>query len=136
MNRRQFLSQASVAVAWATTGCSLWPAKERDRSFQISLAEWSYHKALFGKKMTHMDFPIVARRTHDLDGIELVNQFFKDQVKDTGYLKEFKDRADSEGVRCLLIMCGCGQAQAGRRKPSQVGRGRQVPGLSFDPGQR
>jgi hypothetical protein len=66
MNRRQFLSQASVAAAWATTGCSLWPAKERDRSFQISLAEWSYHKALFGKKMTHMDFPIVARRTHDL----------------------------------------------------------------------
>jgi sugar phosphate isomerase/epimerase len=120
MNRRQFLSQASVAAAWATTGCSLWPAKERDRSFQISLAEWSYHKALFGKKMTHMDFPIVARRTHDLDGIELVNQFFKDQVKDTGYLKEFKDRADSEGVRCLLIMCdgegALGDPDAAKRK--------------------
>jgi len=70
--------------------------------------------------MTHMDFPIVARRTHDLDGIELVNQFFKDQVKDMGYLKEFKDRADSEGVRCLLIMCdgegALGDPDAAKRK--------------------
>lgn len=94
-----------MAAALATTGCSAWPGGDKDRSFRISLAEWSYHKALFGKKMTHMDFPIVARRTHDLDGIELVNQFFKDQARDTGYLKEFKGRADSEGVRCLLIMC-------------------------------
>jgi sugar phosphate isomerase/epimerase len=105
MNRRQFLGQASMAAALAATGCSAWPGGDKDRSFQVSLAEWSYHKALFGKKMTHMDFPIVARRTHDLDGIELVNQFFKDQARDTGYLKEFKGRADSEGVRCLLIMC-------------------------------
>lgn len=69
MNRRHFLGQASMAAVLATTGCSLWPAREKDRSFQISLAEWSYHKALFGKKMTHMDFPIVARRTHDLTAL-------------------------------------------------------------------
>jgi len=94
-----------MAATFTATGCSSWPSGDKDRSFRISLAEWSYHKALFGKKMTHMDFPIVARRTHDLDGIELVNQFFKDQARDTGYLKEFKGRADSEGVRCLLIMC-------------------------------
>lgn len=107
-----------MAAVLATTGCSLWPAKERDRSFQISLAEWSYHKALFGKKMTHMDFPVVARRTHDIDGIELVNQFFKDQVRDQSYMREFLSRSQGEGVRNVLIMCD-GEGALGDPDPAK-----------------
>jgi len=35
----------------------------------------------------------------------LVNQFFMKKGKDQTYLADFKSRADSEGVKILLIMC-------------------------------
>jgi sugar phosphate isomerase/epimerase len=73
--------------------------------FTISLAEWSLHKALFGNQMTHLDFPQVAKNDYSIDAIELVNQCFMDKAKDTNYLQEFKNRADGEGVKIMLIMC-------------------------------
>lgn len=30
--------------------------------FKISLAEWSFHRALFAKQMTHLDFPVKAKK--------------------------------------------------------------------------
>ena len=98
LTRRQFLTTSSSALAaFALAGCASDDdllSKPRKPLFQISLAEWSYHTAIFGKKMTHLDFPIVARRTHDIDAIELVNQFFMDKATDKSYLAEFK-RIDS-----------------------------------------
>jgi sugar phosphate isomerase/epimerase len=119
MTRRHFLQNAGLASAALAAGCSTF-SKADERTFSISLAQWSYHKALFARQMTHMDFPIVARRTHDIDGIELVNQFFKDRADDTPYLAEFRNRADGEGVRCVLIMCdgegALGDPDAAKRK--------------------
>lgn len=108
MDRRQFLARSAAFAALAAAGCAsdddlmVRPGKP---PFRISLAEWSYHRAIFGKKMTHMDFPIVARRQHGIDAIELVNQFFMDKATDRSYLAEFKRRADGEGVAIKLIMC-------------------------------
>ncbi len=109
MNRRQFLigSTAAAAVgvgAFAGAGCASVSGARRPL-FQISLAEWSYHNALFGRKMSHLDFPKVARRDHGIDAIELVNQFFMDKATDRSYLAEFKRRAEGEGVGIKLIMC-------------------------------
>ena len=73
--------------------------------FKISLAEWSFNKALFGKKMDNLDFARTAKRDFGIEGIEYVNQFWKDKAKDQKYLAELKKRADDEGVRSLLIMC-------------------------------
>ena len=73
--------------------------------FKISLAEWSLHKALFGKKLAHLDFPKAAKQDYGIDAIELVNQFFMDKAKDQKYLAEFKQRADDHGVGIKLIMC-------------------------------
>lgn len=72
--------------------------------FKISLAEWSLNKALFGKKIDNLDFPKIAREDYGIDGVEFVNQFFKDKAHDTAYLKELKKRADDHGVTCVLIM--------------------------------
>jgi L-ribulose-5-phosphate 3-epimerase len=119
MTRRHFLRKTGLASAALAAGCSTF-SRVDERTFTLSLAEWSYHRALFGRQMTHMDFPIVARRTHDIDGIELVNQFFKDKADDTPYLTEFRNRADGEGVRCVLIMCdgegALGDPDAAKRK--------------------
>jgi L-ribulose-5-phosphate 3-epimerase len=118
-SRRQFLAGSAALAALAAAGCqnsqpnvlvssrsSAAPGAGSAGApwFRISLAEWSYHKALFGKKMTHLDFPVVTRRDHGLEAVELVNQFFKDQAKDQAHLTEFKRRCDGEGVRVLLIM--------------------------------
>ena len=103
-NRRSFLQQTAFATAaLAFGGCASLGRKKP--LFDISLAEWSLNKALFGKKIDHLDFPKVAHQNYGIDAIELVNQFMMMKAKDQTYLAEFKKRADGEGVKILLIMC-------------------------------
>ena len=105
MNRRSFIKHSSLAAGGLLTACSSAPkAAKKEPLYQISLAEWSLHKALFGKKMDHMDFPAVASKDYGIQGIELVNQFFMDKANNGNYLSEFKKRADDLGVKILLIM--------------------------------
>lgn len=80
-------------------------ALNRRRLFDISLAEWSLHRALKAGQLDHLDFPRVAWRDFGIEAIELVNTFFKDKARDQKYLAEFKRRSDDLGVRILLIMC-------------------------------
>jgi L-ribulose-5-phosphate 3-epimerase len=76
----------------------------RGNLFEISLAEWSLHKALFGKQISNLDFPKKAK-SFGIDAIEYVNAFWKDKAKDAKYVAELKKRCSDEGVRSLLIMC-------------------------------
>jgi sugar phosphate isomerase/epimerase len=101
MDRRNFL-ETSLA-GFASLGLS--PIVPSDPIFRISLAEWSYHRALQAGRMTNLDFITRAREEHDLDGVEYVNVFFFDRARDRSYLKEMSSRADAAGVRSLLIMC-------------------------------
>ncbi len=80
------------------------PSAGKIGDFKISLAEWSLHKALFGKELDNLDFPKVAREQFGIEGVEFVNQFFKDKAHDDAYLKDLKKRADDQGVTCVLIM--------------------------------
>lgn len=72
--------------------------------FKISLAEWSFHKALRAGEMTNLEFPVMARKL-GIEGVEYVNQFFKDKAKDEAYLSELKKVCKNEGVKSVLIMC-------------------------------
>jgi sugar phosphate isomerase/epimerase len=102
MNRRDFLT-GTLAFGAA----SLLPAaqpKPKDW-FNISLAEWSLHRTIFGGDMTNLDFPKVAREKYGIDAIEYVNQFFKDKAKDAKYLAELKQICKDQGVKSVLIMC-------------------------------
>ena len=107
-DRRSFLRTTLAATA----GSAVLPfavregiAAEKPPLFKISLAEWSLNKALFGKKLDHLDFPKTAKRDYGIEAIELVNQFMMKKAKDPSYLAEFKKRAEGEGVKILLIMC-------------------------------
>jgi sugar phosphate isomerase/epimerase len=80
------------------------PAAGKIGDFKISLAEWSLHNALFKKELDNLDFPKVAKETYGIDGVEFVNQFFKDKAGDSAYLRDLKTRADDLGVACVLIM--------------------------------
>lgn len=73
--------------------------------FKVSLAQWSFHRALQSKQMDHLDFARAARKEFDIEAIEYVNQFFMDKAKDQTYLAEMNRRASGEGVYQHLVMC-------------------------------
>lgn len=108
IDRRTFLKQ-SVTVAGGLTVAGLpgtgFLVRTEEPLFKISLAEWSLHRALRKGEIDHLDFAKIARREFGIYAVEYVNTFFFEQAQDSNYLKEMASRADSEGVRSLLIMC-------------------------------
>ncbi|MCA9205193.1 MAG: twin-arginine translocation signal domain-containing protein, partial [Planctomycetales bacterium] len=85
-NRRQFLGTVATGAAAAGLAAGLrtsaWAEDKSSKpAFKISLAEWSLHKAIFGKKLDNLDFAKVSKEEFGIDGIEYVNQFFKDKAK-------------------------------------------------------
>jgi sugar phosphate isomerase/epimerase len=80
------------------------PAVAQELFFKISLAEWSFHQALFSGKLSHLDFPAKAKNDFGIEAVEYVNQFFKDKATDKGYLADLKKRCSDNGVRSVLIM--------------------------------
>ena len=101
MERRTFVLQAALAATAMPTLLQRLPDAP---PFRISLAQWSFHKALFAKRMEHLDFARVARREYGIEAIEYVNVFFRDRVTDAAYLAEMNARAKGEGVHQHLIM--------------------------------
>ncbi len=100
MHRRDFLAGTAAALAVPSLARRRVPVP-----FKISLAQWSFHKALFAKEIDHLDFAAIARRDYGIDAIEYVNAFFKDRARDATYLAEMNRRANGEGVFQHLIMC-------------------------------
>ncbi len=72
--------------------------------FDISLAEWSLHREIYGERMTNMDFPRVAKETCGISAIEFVNGFFKDKAHDRAYLDDLIAQCVEHEVTPLLIM--------------------------------
>lgn len=72
--------------------------------FDISLAQWSLHKALFAKQLDNLDFPKRAK-AFGCNGVEYVNVFWKDKARDEKYVADLKKRCADEGVKSVLIMC-------------------------------
>lgn len=77
---------------------------KKKKTFKISLAEWSLHKAIFDGKIDNLDFAKTAKEEFKINAVEYVNQFFADKAKDMDYLGELKKRHDDLNVKCLLIM--------------------------------
>ncbi len=105
LDRRRFLATAAAAAVAVRLPASLGAlAAPRAPLFEISLAQWSLHRALRGKEFDNLDFPKKAR-SFGIGAVEYVNQFFADKARDEKYLAELKKRCEGEGVKSLLIMC-------------------------------
>ena len=101
ISRRDFLASTVAISAMSVLPSSrLRPAP----LFRISLAEWSFHKALQEKQMDNLDFAKIAKQEFGIEAIEYVNVFFKDKSRDAKYLAELNRRASGEGVYQHLIM--------------------------------
>ena len=119
-NRRHFLACSAAAVALsASSRWSLGQDTAPGKAYKISLAQWSLHKPLFAKEIDNLDFAKVAKERFGIDGVEYVNQFFKDKAKDAKYLEEMKKRTSDLGVTNVLIMIdgegGLGNSDAAKR---------------------
>lgn len=138
--RRTFLQQGAllssglVVSPWLLNACKSGEAGTADKKmeatspatsssdlfFKISLAQWSLHKALFSGKIKNMDFPALTKNEFGIEGVEFVNQFFKDKAQDNTYLGELKTRCSDNGVTPLIIMIdgegGLGDTDASKRE--------------------
>ncbi len=105
MQRRHFIHSSFAALtATALADHHGKPANKAEDLFNISLAQWSNHRALKGGKMTNLDWPEYTKKTYGILGLEYVNQFFKDKAKDMKYLGELKKRVSDLGMSNILIM--------------------------------
>lgn len=122
MQRRHFIHSsfaALTATAFADHHGKKAGTKAEDL-FNISLAQWSNHRAIKGGKMTNLEWPAYTKKTYDILALEYVNQFFKDKAKDQKYLGELKKRVSDLGMTNVLIMVdGEGHIGAGSDKKRQ-----------------
>jgi sugar phosphate isomerase/epimerase len=108
LKRRDFIKQSATITGGITLtglGHPIILGSNTNKSFKISLAEWSLHRSLQSKEIDHLDFYSIAKNKFDISAVEYVNSFFFDKARNLTYLKEMKMRADDLGVKSLLIMC-------------------------------
>ena len=107
IGRRHFVEQSArivTGIGLASLGGLTAEAREATPWFPISLAQWSFHRALFSGQMDNLDFAKVAKTDFGIGAIEYVNQFFKDKAQDQRYLAEMRKRCADLGVESRLIM--------------------------------
>jgi hypothetical protein len=85
----------------------------------ISLAQWALVEEVRAGKWKTLDFPGIARKDFDLNGIEFVNTLF--EVPTVNYLNTLKMNADDNGVEMVLIMIdnegdGCASSEKERKQ--------------------
>lgn len=128
-NRRDFIKNLGLASAGlglaATlpgllTGCSAAGTVSKKEFFQISLAQWSLHKALFSGQLSNLEFPVKAKNDFGISIVEYVSPFFQKKEKQRSYLKELKNITEDNGITNHLIMVdgegNLGDTDAAKRK--------------------
>lgn len=121
-DRRRFLQQLGIAgfgvLAAGLNACNNSASESNQKTdstataqnpaplfFEISLAQWSLHRAILNEKtLDNLDFPAVARKEYGIGVVEYVNQFFKDKAEDTKYLNELLKRCSDNNIKNHLIM--------------------------------
>lgn len=136
-SRRIFLQTSAAAVAGLSLSAlpTISLAGKAKPKLELSLAQWSLHKAIFGGKLNHLDFAKTTKQEFGISAVEYVNQFFKDKARDEAYLAEMKTRAEGEGVKSLLIMVDgegqLGNADEAKRKEAVENHHKWVEAAKF-----
>jgi sugar phosphate isomerase/epimerase len=77
--------------------------KNSTTDLKYSLAQWSFHKALFAKEMNNFQF-IEKAKSLGFTGVEYVNQFFPDKADNISFLDSLNAQAKASGITNVLIM--------------------------------
>ncbi len=109
--RRTFLRSTLIGAGAMMLAPSMEFKSLKSPRFELSLAEWSLHRALQAGKIDHLDFPSIAKKQYGISVVEYVNGFFggkkmdfKTAAKDKTYLNELLKRSKDAGVTNHLLM--------------------------------
>ncbi len=116
ISRRTFLKTSAAAAAAGLAHAA--PVQAAPRSFDISIAAWSFHRSIgTGEgKIPMLDLPKIARQDFDIGGVELVNRMMAST--DKAYVDEFAKNCADNNVKPLLIMVD-GEGNIGSKDESQ-----------------
>src|SRR5689334_6805099 len=108
--RRNFLQQSLLATASIMLTNSTF-GSEGKSGIEISLAEWSLHRAIQEGRLDNLDFPAKAKKDFGVSVVEYVNGLFggksmnfKEAGKSKDYLSQLLKRSKDAGVINHLIM--------------------------------
>lgn len=105
-------------TAGVLTAQSLLAETIKPKTYPVSLAEWSLHRALQKKQISNLDFPRIAKKEFGISIVEYVNQFFKTRAEDTAYLNQLLAVCKDNGVTNHLIMCD-GEGELGNTNDAE-----------------
>lgn len=71
----------------------------KTKTLNLSLAEWSIHRALETGELKAEDFASIAKNDFGIEAVEYVNSFYKDRATDTMFWEMMRSRSDSIGVK-------------------------------------
>lgn len=111
ITRRKFLKNSAMCTGAVIMHPMLKAVAIQESGLEISLAEWSYHRALQAGKIDHLDFASLAKNKFGINAVEYVNGFFggrkknfREAGKSSKYLGEMLKRSNDAGVINHLIM--------------------------------
>lgn len=106
-SRRDFVKNTlGLSAIAASSQWNLFGAhhEKGEKWFDISLAQWSLHRAFRGGDLDAMDFAKISKSQFGINAIEYVNQFYMDNFTPK-VVRELNKSSKGEGVRNVLIMC-------------------------------
>jgi L-ribulose-5-phosphate 3-epimerase len=104
MKRRNFLVNTGIGSVGLVLAPAALTSCHKGPQLQISLAEWSLHRALQNKMLDNLEFAVKAKRDFGITAVEYVSTFFAWFVSDNRYLAEMKRITDYHGITNVLIM--------------------------------
>ena len=106
-SRRHFVKTLAAGALYVPAinllACKSEKKDEITPGLNISLAQWSLHRAFEKGELNPIHFPAIARQ-YEISAIEYVNGFYRDKATDEKFWNELKQTAANEGVQNLLIM--------------------------------
>lgn len=110
-SRRTFIKKSALGAGAVIINPSIQGMIAQQSGLEISLAEWSYHRAIEKGKLDHLDFAAKAKNDFGINAVEYVNGLFgskktnfKEAGKDSKYLNEMLKRSSDAGVVNHLLM--------------------------------
>lgn len=138
MKRRDFLKHSALLTAGLSlpmlgaactrrAGGAAGLVSTQGLFFDISLAQWSHHKAFFGEALVKgweymnamfdsdpdavlagpvkpVDFPRISRQEYGIDAVEYVSIFYYGHTVESPVIRQLAQTSKDEGVRNVLIM--------------------------------
>jgi sugar phosphate isomerase/epimerase len=94
----------ALGVVFILSQCKQAAQESASPELKISLAQWSIHRSIDSGVLKPENFASIAKNDFGINAIEYVASFYKSQATNETFWKMMRNRADSLGVRSLLIM--------------------------------